>query len=104
LVPVIVIVNGNPPRACDAGAIAVSVGGGGAVTWNCTVPVVNPPEVTLTFLIVAAAPPLMVNVAVIDVGLCTATLLTVIPLFAGTFTVVGVVAKVAKLVPVSVTA
>lgn len=101
LLPVSVTANALPPRAWSLGVIDVSVGGGGVVTVKFTVPVVIPPVVTLTALTAGAvAVAAMVKVAVIDVGLETVTLLTEIPLPAGTFTVDP---SVEKLVPVRVT-
>src|ERR1700746_2986972 len=79
-VPLIVNVNGPPPRAWWVGLRAGTVGGGGAGTVKVSAGVVvRPPLVTVTLWGPVVALFAMVKVAVICVELTTVTLLTVTP-------------------------
>jgi len=86
------------PRTPVLGAIEVSVGAGGAVTVNVTLPVFPAGVATLTFLAVSPAVAVIVNVAFTCVSLTTVRPLTVMPV-PETFTPLAPV----KPVPVRVT-
>jgi hypothetical protein len=85
------------PGAPNAGAIVLSVGGGG-LTVKTTGALVPALVVTVTFAAPSVALAAMVNVAVICVVLTTVTALTAIPVL-----LVAAVAPATKLVPVRVT-
>ena len=67
------------PRTPVGGAIEVNVGAGGTTTVKVTALLVPPGAVTVTFLAVPAAPPVMVKVALTWLSLTTVRPLTVTP-------------------------